>query len=214
VGSFGDASANHNVTTGTVNTARLCAHQRLPLPLLFVCEDNGLGISVRTPAGWIESAYGSRPHLRYESVDGTDPEAVLAVTAELGDWVRTRRRPAFLHLRTVRFGGHAVPTPRPRTAPRQNPRRPCRDDLIPPGACAPGNPLGAERHDDPPVYDTAPRSPKPQLASAEVVIRRAAPQPWPRRCAPPRPPSRALTVSDQRHPRRPAARPPEPAGVR
>lgn len=105
--SFGDASANHSVATGAINTALHCAHQRLPLPLLFVCEDNGLGISVRTPAGWIESAYGNRPHLRYESVDGTDPESVLAATAELGDWVRTRRRPGFLHLRTVRFGGHA-----------------------------------------------------------------------------------------------------------
>ena len=105
--SFGDASANHSVATGAVNTALHCAHQRLPLPLLFVCEDNGLGISVRTPAGWIESAYGNRPHLRYVSVDGTDPEAVLGTTAELGHWVRTRRQPAFLHLRTVRFGGHA-----------------------------------------------------------------------------------------------------------
>ena len=105
--SFGDASANHAVAAGAINTALHCAHQRLPLPLLFVCEDNGLGISVRTPAGWIESAYGNRPHLRYAGVDGTDPEAVLAVTAELGEWVRTQRRPAFLHLRTVRFGGHA-----------------------------------------------------------------------------------------------------------
>ena len=105
--SFGDASSNHAVATGAINTALHCAHQRLPLPLLFVCEDNGLGISVRTPAGWIESAYGNRAHLRYVSVDGSDPEAVLAVTAELGDWVRTRRQPGFLHLRTVRFGGHA-----------------------------------------------------------------------------------------------------------
>ena len=105
--SFGDASANHSVATGAINTALHCAHQRLPLPLLFVCEDNGLGISVRTPAGWIESAYGNRPHLRYVSVDGTDPEAVLAATAGLGEWVRTRRQPGFLHLRTVRFGGHA-----------------------------------------------------------------------------------------------------------
>ena len=80
-----------------------CAHQRLPLPLLFVCEDNGLGISVRTPGGWIESAYGSRPHLRYESVDGHDPVGVFSVVDELGEWVRRMRRPAFLHLRTVRF---------------------------------------------------------------------------------------------------------------
>lgn len=105
--SFGDASANHSVATGAVNTALHCAHQHLPLPLLFVCEDNGLGISVRTPKGWIEAAYAQRPHLRYRQVDGTDPEAVLAVTQELGDWVRTRRQPAFLHLGTVRFGGHA-----------------------------------------------------------------------------------------------------------
>ncbi len=105
--SFGDASANHNVTAGTVNAALHCAHQRLPLPLLLVCEDNGLGISVRTPTGWIEAAYGSRPHLRYATVDGTDPDAVLAIAGELGLWVRTERRPAFLHLRTVRFGGHA-----------------------------------------------------------------------------------------------------------
>lgn len=105
--SFGDASANHAVAAGAVNTALHCAHQRLPLPLLFVCEDNGLGISVRTPSGWIESAYGNRTHLRYAAVDGSDPEAVLATTAELAEWVRSTRRPAFLHLRTVRFGGHA-----------------------------------------------------------------------------------------------------------
>lgn len=105
--SFGDASANHSVATGAVNTALHCAHQRLPLPLLFVCEDNGLGISVRTPADWVHSAYGNRPHLRYEQVDGTDPEGVLRASRELGDWVRTQRRPAFLHLQTVRYGGHA-----------------------------------------------------------------------------------------------------------
>ncbi len=105
--SFGDASANHSVAAGSINTALHCAHQRLPLPLLLVCEDNGFGISVRTPADWIETAYANRPHLRYESVDGTDPAAVLAVTTELSEWVRTRQRPAFLHLRTVRFGGHA-----------------------------------------------------------------------------------------------------------
>ncbi|MFM2181922.1 MAG: hypothetical protein RJB61_216 [Actinomycetota bacterium] len=105
--SFGDASANHSVAAGAVNTALHCAHQHLPLPLLLVCEDNGLGISVRTPPDWIRTAYGSRPHLRYEFVDGTDPLAVLEIARELGDWVRTRRLPAFLHLRTVRFGGHA-----------------------------------------------------------------------------------------------------------
>jgi 2-oxoisovalerate dehydrogenase E1 component len=105
--SFGDASTNHSVATGSFNTAAYCAYQGLPLPLLFVCEDNGLGISVRTPSGWIETSFGSRPHLRYAAVDGTDTLAVADVARELVDWVRLKRKPAFLHLRTVRYGGHA-----------------------------------------------------------------------------------------------------------
>ncbi len=107
VGSFGDASANHSTATGAINTACHCAYQRLPLPLLLVCEDNGIGISVRTPAGWIEATYGHRPGLRYFTADGTDPAAVYAAATEAADWVRRHRRPAFLHLRVVRLMGHA-----------------------------------------------------------------------------------------------------------
>ena len=29
----------------------------MPLPLLFCCEDNGIGISTRTPQGWIAAIY-------------------------------------------------------------------------------------------------------------------------------------------------------------
>ncbi len=49
VASFGDASASHSTATGAVNAACRTAYQGLPMPLLLVCEDNGLGISVRTP---------------------------------------------------------------------------------------------------------------------------------------------------------------------
>jgi 2-oxoisovalerate dehydrogenase E1 component len=105
--SFGDASTNHAVATAAFNTAAYCTYQRLPMPLLFVCEDNGLGISVRTPTGWIETSFGSRPNLRYVRVDGHDPVAVSEVATEVAGWVRDKRKPAFLHLRTVRFGGHA-----------------------------------------------------------------------------------------------------------
>ncbi len=105
--SFGDASANHSTAAGAVNTALNTAFRGLPVPLLFVCEDNGLGISVPTPADWIETVYGSRPGLDYVSVDGTDPAAVREATAEAARTVRERRRPYLLHLRTVRFLGHA-----------------------------------------------------------------------------------------------------------
>jgi len=105
--SFGDASLNHAVAQAALNTAAHCAHQRLPLALLFVCEDNGLGISVPSPAGWVETALRARPQLRVEQAPGDDPRAVLAAARELADWVRDERRPAVLHLRTVRYLSHA-----------------------------------------------------------------------------------------------------------
>jgi 2-oxoisovalerate dehydrogenase E1 component len=105
--SFGDASANHSTATGAVNAAVHTAYQRIPMPLLFVCEDNGIGISVGTPRGWIEQAYGSRPGLEYFAADGSDLLAACRVASRAASWVRTTRRPAFLHLTTVRLMGHA-----------------------------------------------------------------------------------------------------------
>jgi 2-oxoisovalerate dehydrogenase E1 component len=104
---FGDASANHSTAQGAVNTACYTAHAGLPVPLLFVCEDNGWGISVPTPPGWIEASFAHRPHLRYAQVEGTDPLGVFDATAELAEHVRATGKPALLHLRTVRFMGHA-----------------------------------------------------------------------------------------------------------
>jgi 2-oxoisovalerate dehydrogenase E1 component len=105
--SFGDASVNHAAAQAALNTSAQIAFQGLPLPLLFVCEDNGLGISVPTPAGWVESALRARPQLRYEVAHGSDPAEVLGVAGELASWVRERRRPAVLHLQTVRYLSHA-----------------------------------------------------------------------------------------------------------
>jgi 2-oxoisovalerate dehydrogenase E1 component len=105
--SFGDASVNHSTAVGAINTALHSAYQGLPMPLLFVCEDNGIGISVKTPRGWIEQTYGNRDGLAYFDADGCDLPATFDAAAAAADWVRTRRRPAFLHLRMVRLMGHA-----------------------------------------------------------------------------------------------------------
>jgi 2-oxoisovalerate dehydrogenase E1 component len=105
--SFGDASANHSTAAGAINTAAYCSYQGLPLPLLLVCEDNGLGISVRTPAGWIGAAQSGRAGVRYFRADGADLAAVYDTAVSAAAWVRERRAPAFLHISTVRFGGHA-----------------------------------------------------------------------------------------------------------
>jgi 2-oxoisovalerate dehydrogenase E1 component len=105
--SFGDASANHSTAAGAINSALNASFRGLPVPLLFLCEDNGLGISVPTPDGWIESAYGSRPGLTYVVVDGAEPEAARPAIERAVAVARERRTPVFLHLRTVRYLGHA-----------------------------------------------------------------------------------------------------------
>ncbi|MCK6456628.1 MAG: thiamine pyrophosphate-dependent enzyme [Phycisphaerae bacterium] len=78
---FGDASANHSVAAGAFNTAAWVRHQRLPLPILFVCEDNGIGISVHTPNGWIESTFGFREGLRYVACNGLEYHTLDEIAA-------------------------------------------------------------------------------------------------------------------------------------
>jgi 2-oxoisovalerate dehydrogenase E1 component len=105
--SFGDASLNHATAQAALNAAAHFAYRGVPLPLLFVCEDNGLGISVPTPEAWVEQSLHGRPELAVEQANGDDPAALLATARELASWVRKHRHPAVLHLRTVRFLSHA-----------------------------------------------------------------------------------------------------------
>lgn len=111
--SFGDASANHSTAQGAINTACWASVQSTPLPLLFVCEDNGIGISTKTPKGWIEASMSHRPGMRYFQADGLNIHDTYEVACEAARYVREQRKPAFLHVRTVRLYGHAgadVPT--------------------------------------------------------------------------------------------------------
>lgn len=105
--SFGDASANHSTAQGAFNTACWTSYQGIPLPLLFVCEDNGIGISVRTPKGWIAASLSQRPELKYFYADGLDIYDTFNATSEAARYVRGCRKPALLHLRMVRLYGHA-----------------------------------------------------------------------------------------------------------
>ncbi|UWQ91733.1 MFS transporter [Rhodobacteraceae bacterium M382] len=105
--SFGDASSNHSTAQGAINTACWTSYQSVPLPLLFVCEDNGIGISTRTPRGWVAANYENKPGLKYFHADGLDLYDTYRVAKEAADYVRTRRKPAFLHLTLVRLYGHA-----------------------------------------------------------------------------------------------------------
>ena len=105
--SFGDASANHSTAQGAFNTAGWTSYQSIPLPLLFICEDNGIGISTKTPAGWVAAGFESRPGLRYFACNGLDIYETFRIAKDAEHYVRHRRKPAFLHIATIRLYGHA-----------------------------------------------------------------------------------------------------------
>ena len=105
--SFGDASSNHATAQTAFNTAQWTAYQKLPAPVLYVCEDNGIGISVKTPGGWIANAFKDRHGLDYFYADGLDIAEGYGQVQAAVEHCRRTRRPTFLHLRTTRIMGHA-----------------------------------------------------------------------------------------------------------
>jgi len=107
VASFGDASVNHSTAVGAFNAATYSRHQGLPVPILFVCEDNGLGISVPTPEDWVDTAYRGRPHLAFYQADGCDLLDAYETTRAAVEHCRRSRGPVFLHLKLTRLLGHA-----------------------------------------------------------------------------------------------------------
>lgn len=105
--SFGDASLNHATAQTAINSCAWSRHQSLPVPVLMVCEDNDIGISVPTPTNWVADSMRARHGISYHYANGLDliegHDAVQRAVEEC----RTRRRPVFLHLKTTRLMGHA-----------------------------------------------------------------------------------------------------------
>jgi 2-oxoisovalerate dehydrogenase E1 component len=104
--SFGDASANHATALSGINAARYTVRRGGAAPILFVCEDNGIGISVETPRGWIRDSFSNLPHLKYFEARGALDE-IWNVAEEAVNTCRATRAPVFLHLHVVRLWGHA-----------------------------------------------------------------------------------------------------------
>ncbi len=104
--SFGDASANHATALSGINSARYGLRRGNPMPILFVCEDNGIGISVDTPPRWITETFGGLRYLRFFNGEG-HVDDVWDVVEEAIHVCRSRRVPVFLRLSTERLWGHA-----------------------------------------------------------------------------------------------------------
>lgn len=104
---FGDASANHSTAQGAINAAAWAAYQSVPMPIVFVCEDNGIGISTSTPKGWIKANFQHRAGLEYIECDGLNIVDTYQKMSQAANIARNLHKPVFLHMNTVRLLGHA-----------------------------------------------------------------------------------------------------------
>ena len=105
--SFGDASLNHATAQTTLNACGWLAANDCPLPIVFICEDNGTGISVKTPSDWVKNSVQDRPGLNYVEADGLDVVDCYHAAKKAQYIAREKRQAVFLHMRCVRLMGHA-----------------------------------------------------------------------------------------------------------
>jgi len=100
---FGDGAMNRGPLFEAFNWAKLFA-----LPVLFICEDNGYSVTLRTrdvtagPPIERVQAFG----IPTASVNGNDVVEVEQTARGLIDAVRSGGGPRFLHARTYRWSGH------------------------------------------------------------------------------------------------------------
>jgi acetoin:2,6-dichlorophenolindophenol oxidoreductase subunit alpha len=100
---FGDGAVNEGVLLEAFNLAALWR-----VPVVFVCENNGWATTMRVAdavAGGIPdraAAFG----IPTATVDGQDPEAVLAEARTAVERARSGEGPSFLECHTERFDAH------------------------------------------------------------------------------------------------------------
>ncbi len=105
--SFGDASANHSTAQGAINTAAWAAFQLSPMPIIFICEDNDIGISTPTPKNWIRENFCRKPGIKYIECNGLNLLDTFSAAKQAESYTRRFKKPVFLHVKTVRLMGHA-----------------------------------------------------------------------------------------------------------
>lgn len=101
---FGDGALDEGVFWESLNVA--CV---MKLPVLFVCEDNGLAVHTATYA---RQGYKSITNIvsNFEcsvlQENTTDVEAIYNLALEAAESIRRTQRPAFLHLKCYRYLEH------------------------------------------------------------------------------------------------------------
>jgi len=107
VANFGDGATEQGVFHESLNFASL-----YKLPVLFLCEDNGLAVhaSARQRQSYqlpqLVTAYG----IRFQDIhDGYDPDMVCEQSCNIIKYVRETQQPAFLRIQAARYREHVGP---------------------------------------------------------------------------------------------------------
>lgn len=101
---FGDAASNQGVVHESMNLASVWK-----LPVIFVCENNGYGISVPQ---WQSTSVkdiavrGAAYDMPYETVDGNKVPDILKATSKAVERARKGGGPTLLEFKTYRWLGH------------------------------------------------------------------------------------------------------------
>ena len=105
--SFGDASINHATALSGFNTAKWVKSIGGSVPIIFICEDNGYGISVPTPKDWVKNIFSKQYNMKYIDCDGLNIIDIINKSNIAQEYCRINRSPVFFHMKTVRLMGHA-----------------------------------------------------------------------------------------------------------
>ncbi len=105
--SFGDGSINHASAQVALNTLGWAKAHQIRMPMVLLCEDNGLSISYPTPKNWVESTMSQRVGIEYLKCDGTNVFDVYVQAQKACVMARKRGQPVFLHMTCKRLMGHA-----------------------------------------------------------------------------------------------------------
>ena len=107
VANFGDGAMEQGVFYESLNFASL--HK---VPVLFLCEDNGLAVHTsinERQAFNLEKLLESFQIKYFELEEGYDPEKVQEAAKEAIDIVRNEQMPVFLKIKTTRYREHVGP---------------------------------------------------------------------------------------------------------
>lgn len=102
---FGDGASNRGIIHEAMNMASIWN-----LPVLFLCEHNGYGMS--SPAHRMVSVSsiaerGSGYGIKSDSIDGNAVQEVYSKVREIRQWMMEHQRPYLLEVKTYRFSGHS-----------------------------------------------------------------------------------------------------------